>query len=158
MVDVTTVSAVIAAISVVVGVIVTTIQISHMAKTRRTEVVMRLYEQFQSTEMLEAVDRSSNLDKFENFDQFKKEYGLLDVERIGAFFEGIGALLEQDLIDIELLDDLLGPAMERAWESTKPVIYAMRESLGNPYIFTHFEYLANRIAAYRKGTRHAGSA
>lgn len=155
MVDIPTISVVVAAVSVVVGVIVTMIQLRHMAKTRRTEVVMRLYEQFQSMEMLEAVERSSNLSKFENLDQFQKEYGLLDVERIAAFFEGIGALLEQHMININLLDDLLGPSMEGVWKSTKPVIYAMRERFGNPYLFWHFEYLVDRLDSHRKTSKRS---
>jgi hypothetical protein len=34
----------------------------------------------------------------------------------------------------------------------KPVLYAMREGLKEPFFFSHYEYLVNRLDSYRKKT------
>jgi hypothetical protein len=150
LIDIPTLSAVVAATSVVVGVILALLEIRHLARTRRTDVVMRVYEGFKSREMLEAMSRVGAA-QFETFDDYRKKYNLLDVEQIAVYFEGIGALLEQDLIDIKLVDSLFGPSLQGAWEPMKPVIYGMRVRIKQPFLFSHFEYLVNRLNTYRQG-------
>lgn len=64
-------------------------------------------------------------------------------------FEGIGVLLEQKLIDIDLVDDLFGPTLNLLWDRMQPVIVAMRKGLNQPYFFSHYEYLVNNLKVYR---------
>jgi hypothetical protein len=152
MLDVSTVATVVATVSVVVGVIFTILELRHLARTRRTDVVMRIYERFESRDMLEAMSRIGAA-KFETFDDYRKKYGpsiLLDAEQIAVFFEGIGSLLEQDLIDIKLVNSLFGPSLKSAWEMLRPVVQGMRERINEPFLFSHFEYLCNQLSAYRK--------
>lgn len=72
------------------------------------------------------------------------------VIQIAIVFEGLGVLLEQDLIDVKLVDNLFGSTLDALWEPIRPLILGMRESLKQPYFFSHFEYLHNRLNDYRK--------
>jgi hypothetical protein len=67
-----------------------------------------------------------------------------------VLFEGLGVLLEQNLIDIDLVDRLFSPTLDSLWKRMRPIIYAMREGLKEPYFFSHFEYLVNRLSSYRE--------
>jgi hypothetical protein len=152
-IDVTTVSTVVAAVSVVIGVVFTVLEVRHMARTRRTDVVMRIYERFESREMVAAMARVGATKFEKDLDDYRKRYGsdiLLDVEQIAVFFEGIGALLEQGLIEVKLCDSLFGPSLNSAWQFMRPVIFSMRERINEPFLFSHFDYLVNELNIYRK--------
>jgi hypothetical protein len=148
MIDISTVSTVVAAVSVVIGVAFTVLEVRHMARTRRTDVIMRIYERFDSKEMIEALNRVGAA-KFETFDEYGKKYGFVDLTQIAVFFEGVGVLLEQGLVDIKLLDSLFAPSFSSIWESIRPVVHAWRESIKQPTLFSHFEYLYERLRKYR---------
>jgi hypothetical protein len=80
-----------------------------------------------------------------------KKYGLTDVVQIITLFEGIGVLLEQGLVDINLVDYLFGPSLNTVWESNiQTVINGMRKGLNQPSFFSHFDYLYKRLNTYRK--------
>jgi hypothetical protein len=55
MVDFSTVSTLIVTASVVVGVVFTLLELRHLARTRRTDVIMRIYDRFSSKEMVAAI-------------------------------------------------------------------------------------------------------
>lgn len=152
MIDITTTSAAVVAVSVVVGLVFTLMELRHLARTRRTDVIMRVYDRFGSKEMVEAIYsigqlRSQNLD----FSEGK----LTGVTQIAIIFEGLGVLLEQNLIDIELVNSLFGPTLVSLWAPIQPMIKRMRETMREPFFFSHFEYLYNRLNEYRKENPHA---
>jgi hypothetical protein len=57
MVDISAVSTVVATASVVVGVILALLELRHLARTRRTDVIMKIYERFGTREMIEAITK-----------------------------------------------------------------------------------------------------
>jgi hypothetical protein len=145
------VASIVTTISIVVGVVFTILEIRHLAQTRKTEVIMKIYERFGTREIIEAINRVGNA-KFENIADYSKKYGFTDISLIAELFEGIGVLLEQSLIDIKMVDSLFGPTINLLWVRMKPVLYAMREGLKEPFFFSHYEYLINRLNAYRKSS------
>ena len=151
MIDIPTVASIVTTISIVVGVVFTLLEIRHLAQTRKTEVIMKIYERFGTREIIEAINRVGNA-KFENIADYSKKYGFTDISLIAELFEGIGVLLEQNLIDIKMVDSLFGPTINLLWVRMKPVLYAMREGLNEPFFFSHYEYLINRLNAYRKSS------
>ena len=148
MIDIATISAVVVAVSVVVGLVFTLLELRHPAKTRRTGVIMRIYDRFGSKEMVEAMNDVGHLRTQKP--EFPLRGGLTGVTQIAIIFEGLGVLLEQNLIDIELVDSLFGPTLVTLWDPIRPMIYGMRESLNQPYFFSHFERLYEALSEYRK--------
>jgi hypothetical protein len=148
MIDLDTVASIVTTLSIVIGVVFTVLEIRHLAKTRKTEVIMKIYERFGTREIVEAINRVGSA-KLENIADYNKKYGFTDVTLIAELFQGIGVLLEQNLIDIKMVDRLFGPTLNSLWIRMKPVLYAMREGLKEPFFFSHYEYLINRLNSYR---------
>jgi hypothetical protein len=143
------ISTIAATVSIVIGVVFTLLELRHFHRTRKTEIIMKIYDRFSSREMVEAINKVGNT-KFESLDDYRKKYGLTEIVEIAVLFEGLGVLLEQKLIDIDLVDRLFGPTLDLLWDRMQPVIYAMRKGLDQPFFFTHYEYLVNRLNSYRK--------
>ena len=149
MLDLSTIATVVAAVSVVVGVVFTVLELRHMTRTRQTDIIMRIYDRFGSKEMVEAMYSVGQV-RSETPATSSPRAALTGVTQIAIIFEGLGVLLQQDLIDIKLVNSLFGPTLDALWEPIRPLIYGMRESLKQPTFFSHFEYLYNRLNEYRK--------
>jgi hypothetical protein len=146
-----TVSTIVATSSVVVGVAFTIFEIRHMAKTRRTDVIMRIYERFSNKEWVENTMKVTAA-KFENFDDYRRRYGFTEVIQVATLFDGVGVLLQQNLIDANLVHSLFGTSVKLMWEKTRPVIYGIRETGGVTSMFSNFQYLYERLGAYDEET------
>jgi DNA-binding ferritin-like protein (Dps family) len=152
MIDLDTVASIVTTLSIVVGVVFTILEIRHLGKNRKTEVIMKIYDRFGTREIVEAINRVGNA-RFESIEDYNKKYGFTDVTQIAELFEGIGVLLEQGLIDIKMVDKLFGPTLNLLWVRMKPVLYSMREGLNEPFFFSHYEYLINRLNSYRESNK-----
>jgi len=153
MIDISTTSAIVVAVSVVVGLVFTLMELRHLTRTRRTDVIMRIYDRFGTKEMVEAVNSVGQMKGSKV--GFPPSGGLTGVIQVAIVFEGLGVLLQQGLIDIELVNSLFGPTLVSLWEPIHPMIVGMRQSMKEPFFFSHFEYLYDRLEEYRKG--HPGS-
>ena len=142
--DISSLSAIIAAIGVMIGVVLTVLEVRNWVNTRQTDLVIRLYSTFGSDEIQEAWERIQTRE-FKDFDSYRKEYGLQDVNKVGWFFEGLGVLLHRKLIDISLVDDLFSSPVKRAWEKLKPVAEGERNQTNRPQIWEWFEYVYNEM-------------
>ncbi|MGB8779358.1 MAG: hypothetical protein WCD81_01770 [Candidatus Bathyarchaeia archaeon] len=76
MVDITEISAIVAAAGVLVGVILTVLELRHLARSRRTDSYWRIMSSFNSKEYLEALQKVLSLE-FEDYDDFTRKYGNL---------------------------------------------------------------------------------
>lgn len=142
MIDIQTISVVIAAATVVAGVIYSSLQFAEQTKMRQTDLIMRLYSTFSSGEFQDAWAKVRDAD-LENvtdiYDQLKK-HGK-EVNQVCLFFEGIGILLNRKLADIAMIDDLFGGAVTREWERVRTSVMKAREQLKDPSAYYYFEYL-----------------
>jgi hypothetical protein len=146
--DIPTISAIIVAASVVIGLIFTMMELRHLARTRRTDVIMRVYDRFGSKEMVEAMNNVGKLRGTKP--EYPPKEGTTGVIQVAIVFEGLGVLLEQGLIDVKLVNSLFGPTLDALWEPMQPLIEWMRAALKQPFFFSHFEYLHNKLNEYRK--------
>jgi len=64
------------------------------------------------------------------------------------FFEGVGVLLKRNLIDIAMIDDLLGNSIIMTWEKMGPIEVETRERWDAPRTFDDFEYLYKTLMKY----------
>jgi len=159
-VDIQTVSIVIASASVVAGVVYYALQLRHqararqdMVKTRQADLLMRSYSTYGSKEFQEALWTVHKLE-FEDYNGYLKKYGSTAsvtpanraIWTVSWFFNGIGLLLHSRLADIDQVDDLFGYAVIWMWEIVKPVILeGYRPQPKMQKSMQWFEYLYNEI-------------
>jgi hypothetical protein len=144
MVDIQTVSIAIASASVVAGVIYYAFQIRHQNKMRQTDLVMKLYSQFNSLEFQKVWEEVSKREA-KDLNDYDKKYGLAEFTAVGMFFEGIGILLKRKLIDIELVDDMFTMPIKKTWEKMRDITLEARKVRNEPTDLEWFEYLYNEM-------------
>ncbi len=67
------------------------------------------------------------------------------VRKVLAFGETVGTLVKHDLLDWDLLSDLFW--IDGMWKQVAAHAVHLRERLGEPRIYEHFESLAARTAS-----------
>lgn len=151
MVDIQTVSIVVASASVVAGVIYYGFQIRHQNfqiqqqnKIRQTDLVMKLYSQFTSLEFQKMYQEVRTQEAKDYYD-YNEKYSWAELTAVGMFFEGIGILLKRKLIDIELVDDMFTTPIKRIWKKIENIIMEERKVTNQPEILEWFEYLYNEM-------------
>ena len=148
--DITSFSAVIAAISVVVGVIFAILQMRDAAKARHTELIIQLNPALNVsiTEVNEALPKIWNLE-FKNYQEYLKNYGEPLADKafytITGYYDGLGFLLSKQLIGIETIEYLLSGTSVGIWEKVKPIIEGMRKQYNLPELFKWFEFLQKEM-------------
>jgi len=110
-VDITEVSAIVAAAGVLVGVAYYILEMRHQTIIRQTDLVIRLYSAVSSKDFLEAWEKFRDRE-FKSISDYKKKYGALELNQVMAVFDEVGVLLRRRLIDIELVNDLFGDAVK----------------------------------------------
>jgi hypothetical protein len=144
LVDLQTISIMIASASVVAGVIYYALQIRHQTKVRQTDLVIRLYTTFGGEEMRRTWEKITTREDMD-FSTYRNKFGLSDINKIGWFFEGVGVLLHKKLIDIAVVDDLFSSPIKISWEKLKPVAEGERKQFNRPQIWEWWEYLYNEM-------------
>jgi hypothetical protein len=144
MFDITEISAVVAAVGVLIGVVYYILDMRHQMQVRQTDLIMRMYSNFGSREFQEDWWKVMNRE-YRDFDDYGRQYGFAEVVEIGTFFEGIGILLKRKLVDIQLVDDLFTSPIKMAWEKIKPLAEDSRKHWNVPNAFEWCEYLYNEM-------------
>jgi hypothetical protein len=144
MLDITSISAIVASVGVIVGVVFTVMELRNLVETRQTDLVIRLYTTFGSKEMRQTWEKVVARDEVD-FSAYQRKFGLSDINEIGWFFEGVGVLLHKKLIDIAVVDDLFSSPIKVSWEKLKPIAEGERKHYGRPQVWEWWEYLYNEM-------------
>lgn len=144
MLDITTVSAVVASAGVIVGVAFALLELRNLVETRQTDLVIRLYSAFGSKEMRDTWERVVDRDE-NDFNTYKTKFGMSDVNEIGWFYEGLGVLLHRKLVDIAVVDDLFSSPIKTSWEKLEPIAEGERKYYNRPQVWEWWEYLYNQM-------------
>jgi hypothetical protein len=144
MVDITEVSAIVAAAGVLVGVVLTVLEIRNLVRQRQTDLIMKLYSDFDNIEFQKVWREILNREA-RGVHDYEEKYGLAEFTAVGMFFEGIGILLKRKLIDIELVDDMFTSPIKWTWEKIKDITLEARKDRNQPEILEWFEYLYNEM-------------
>jgi hypothetical protein len=152
MADIQTVSIAIASVGVFVAAIYYILQIRHQNRMRNLDLFMRLYSTWGSADMLDA-HRRFMLIKVDNYDSFVKNYGQVmetkqiysDIDRVGWFFNLMGFLVKENIVNIELVDELVGYLAIKNWDTIKPLVDGWRKQYNIPASYHWFEYLYNEM-------------
>ena len=151
MLDVTEISAVIAAAGVLVGVAYYILDMRNQSRVRQTELLARLRSAFTSDDFLTALVKTRNLE-FEDYNDFAKKYGSITLEtplniavlKIANYFDEVGFLLHRGLVDADLIGEFMTFSIAASWNKLKPLIEGYRKETNSR--FSHwFEYLVNEM-------------
>jgi len=154
MVDLTSISALLAAIGVLVGVVFAILELRNLVKTRQTDLTLRLHSVWTTEGMLELWQKIYNL-KFKDYADFEKRYGSWLSENpeqtaltaVINHFEVVGYLMQRKMIDHGLVD-LMPVSM--TWTKLKPIVEGIREQYASPRIYEMIEYAYNEVQKYRE--------
>jgi hypothetical protein len=154
MVDITEISAVVAAAGVLVGVVYYVLEIRHQNRMKQTDFITRLYSTYGSKEFHEILKEVHTL-QFNDYEDFVKKYGpwlskpgvaQTAIFVASTYFTEIGTLLRRKIIDIDFFYDIFGStSVKLNWEKVKPVILGLREQFRDPTVFGPFEYLYDEV-------------
>ena len=142
--DVASISAVVAAVGVIVGVVFTVMELRNLVRQRQTDLAMRLYQHFGTKEFMDSywqVITSEGKD----YDEYAKKHGGKEIFHVSVFFEGIGILLRRKLLDIDMAADLFSESIRGIWEKNKALLEGMTERYNLRGGFQWFEYLYNEL-------------
>jgi hypothetical protein len=150
MVDLTSISAILAAVGVFVGVVFAVLQLRDLVETRQTDLVIRLHSAFSSRDFQEAWAKVMACE-YKDYNDFVKKYGPFMSEKpvhiaylmVGAYYEEIGVLLQRKLIDLGLISQLSPVSL--TWKKMKPIAEGMRKLYNEPRAYEWFEYLYNEM-------------
>jgi hypothetical protein len=144
MVDVQTVSIVVASASVVVGVIYYALQLRNQNRMRQVDLVMRLNTVWVGSDFLKAyatvMDRDVKEYETASLGNFSK---WIPEMQIGVFFNDVAFLVHKGLADLEVVDTLF--PVVAAWEKLEPLVAKLREFRNDPTYYGWLEYLYNEL-------------
>jgi len=141
-VDITSISAMVAAIGVIVGVVFAILELRNLVEARQTDIVTRISSRLSSREHQEAWEKVRDRD-ITNYNDYKKNYGFVEVNMLCNVYDQVGVLLRRKLIDASLVHALFGTIIMSRWTKFKPLIENGRKHHNQPDIFINFEYLYN---------------
>jgi hypothetical protein len=154
MVDITEISAVVAAAGVLVGVVYYILEMRNQTRIRKTDLIVRISPWFSMSpkEMLETANTVMALG-YKDYDDFVQKYGSLYSGKPAAntvrmalnFGDGIGMLLKRNLIDINIVVDAYGDIAPVLWEKVKPLVEGYRKEANRPHYWESLEYLYNEM-------------
>ena len=118
-------------------------------ETRQAQLFMQLYDRWMGTDF-KKLNREVMGMSWTNFDDYLNK---IDAEpedhdkmrSYGSFFEGIGVLINRNLIDPFMVDDLMSDAILRYWEKYEPILAEVRVRENYPQAGEWAEYLYNVI-------------
>ena len=144
MVDITEISAIVAAAGILVGVAYYILDMRNQTKVRQTDLIVNLYSVFATEEFQKEMFTLMTDTEIKDYNTFRKKYAV-NVPPTGLFFEEVGVLLGRKLADIGLISNLFGPLAMGLWEKTKPIVEDARRQLNSPGFGSGFEYLYNEL-------------
>jgi hypothetical protein len=150
MLDIPSISGILAAIGVLVGVILTILELRNITKTRQMELIMGIYSLFGTREYIDAWEKIRTRES-KDYDRYVKKHGLADFMQVASVFEGLGYLLHMKFLDVDLVRELMNESTKMTWEKVKPVIEDARKRLSQRKIgeyipvYQWFEYLYNEM-------------
>ncbi|MGD2201265.1 MAG: hypothetical protein PVJ38_06525 [Candidatus Bathyarchaeota archaeon] len=147
----------IAAFSVAIPLVYYIVNIRNLWKNRQAQLFMSIYGHFHRPMFWEQYAEIVYLSEWDDYRDFWKRYGptkkgdFAQWMSFGTYFTGIAVLVKKKLIDINLVDDLVGDYIIWIWRKLNPILIDITESTGNqPKAAYWIDYLYEEIMKKRK--------
>lgn len=165
MIDLQTISIVMAGVSVTIAAFYYTFTLRYtrmnLKNTLDTRKAQFFMQQYQINASVWFMKRDTDLRRWEweDYEDFSDKYLENENSEVGATWlsfmmwaDGFGYLLKENLVDAEMVYQLgqggIGPI--RQWTRFEPIIKEMRERGNNPALFKWFEYLVEEMKRMRE--------
>jgi len=103
--------------------------------------------------------RQLQLREVSDFDKMEQDEALFEMfYNVGGFYEGLGVLVRENLIDVRLIAEMSSGAILGWWAKFGPGVVKCREAWKFPRYCIEIEYLAKRIEEYGKEHTELGVA
>lgn len=149
MVDVTEISAIIAAAGVLIGVVYYILDMRHQRQERQTGLLVRVvpWINIDSKELQTAMMRTLKTE-YKDYEDFVNRYGEVHSEKpeqaailaLVNYFEGLGILVRRRLIDIDSVYDFWGSDINMIWEKLRPIVEGERKKWNYPTLNCEYFY------------------
>jgi len=157
-IDIQTISIAIASAGVFLAAIYYIFQLRHQSSMRQTEIetrqanlLVQIYNYYYREDFLNTENEILFQWKWKDFEDFWQKYGpetnvkaFNKWDSTGTYFKGVGVLLKRKLIDLELVDELMGTSIRLYWEKSSSIVKEIRARLW-PHAFEGLEYLYNEL-------------
>jgi hypothetical protein len=148
--DIQTLSVVIASASVIGSAVYYMIETKHQRRTRQTESIIQLSPWFNmdAKDIQEAISNVCSTEYIDYKDYLKKYAGKPEqtsLKLLGNYFEGIGLLVYMKLVEIDIVFNFWGDVAESIWDDNEELINSMRKDTGTPYTFQYWEILVKEF-------------
>jgi hypothetical protein len=120
--------------------------------TRQAQLFMALYDHYNSIDYKkQASSMYFNWD-WSDIDEFMERYGpdgdannYAIFSSVTSFYDGIGVLVKNGLVDVNLVSDIMSGSITRLWERYGPAIRGVRERYDWPQYREYFEFLYTEV-------------
>jgi hypothetical protein len=143
MVNISEISTIAAAAGVLIGVVLTVVELRNLVKQRKTDLVTHLYSIY-SSEGFQKEWHSFMTEELGSLKAYQEKFGV-EFPPSAVFFNEIGILLEKGLVDVNLVNSLFGGVVPRYWKKMKPFLEICRKEVGQPKLGRGIEYLGKEI-------------
>jgi len=144
MVDLQTISIVVASASVTIAAIYYMWQVRHQSRMRQMDFIMRMPSSLIRREVFETLATVMKTE-FKNFDDFEEKCGI-EARQVSGWCEDLGLLVKRKVEDISLVAERYN--VNTAYEKLRPWIQESRKRNNNPKLYEWFEYLSNEEKKY----------
>lgn len=123
-------------------------------ETRQAQLLMQIYNNWRNAEQLRLFAKSF-LMEWDSYEDFQSKYSIDNFEErlpftsMSYFFEGVGVLVEEGLLDIRLVAKLISGDLIMHWERFEPIIREHRERRNYQQYFDKVEFLYDQVIKLR---------
>jgi hypothetical protein len=135
------------ALSLVVGLVFGIAQVRAAARDRRERLTLETLRNFQTREFAELMYHINTTKLPSSYKELLARPANEQIMFIefGQQMEGLGILLAERLINIDLVDKTLGSFVTTSWEKYKPTFLDARKKVPDPYLGEYFQWLSEQI-------------
>jgi len=122
-------------------------------ETRQAQMLMQMQNRFaNSMGDIGHVDVIQNA-KFDTFDEFLELINTDPtfhkvIRGYGSFYESLGVLVKEELIDVRLVALMWGGPTRMYWELLEPIIDEWRVAINYPRLWSETEYVCKEVLKY----------
>lgn len=123
-------------------------------ETRQAQLLMNVYSKYTDPTYIQNYNQAIANINWSSLDDYIRKYPTtsqesMAVELVFNYYEGIGVLVEEGLLDVELVANMMGGNIIPLWEKYSPLILEARKRR-NPRVYDKTEYLYDRLRKVRQ--------